>query len=634
MSFPVYQFGDFRLDCGRFELTRHGRSLSLEKKPLELLILLAERGDQLVTRAEIAERLWDPEVFVDTEHGINTAIRKIRHTLRDDSEEPQFVQTVMGKGYRFVAPVTVESSPASEPVPSGNTITQADASQSTAEPNPIPDKPVNPKPPKTSHWRWLTWAIPAILLAAIATALGARHWFNQRVEAHVHSLAVLPLDNLSGDPGQDYFAEGLTDELTTMLAKDSTLRIVSRTSAMQFKQPHARLPEIARELGVDGVVEGSVQRSGNQVHVTLQLIQADTDTHLWAESYDRSMNDLSSLPDDVAKQIAKLLHQSTAAIKQAHYINPEAHDDYMHARYLWFTDRILESGKYYRKATEIQPDYAAAWAGLSDYYGEGIAGHVLDPRSNMAAEEQAATHALQLDPDLAEAHQAMAAVYLIDRWDWPNADREILQAIHLDPNDAELYYFRSCVLQATNRNAEAIEAEKKAMELDPFERPYALAAVYEGARQYDAALAELKLRMESSPNNLEALWMTWDTWQRKRNYKEAVDASEKWHIIAGDPQSAKALRRAYNQGGAQGFVRWQLSRRLEQAKASYVSPVELASYYAQLGSKDQALAHLEEGFQQHWTDVMYIQEDPSYDFLHNDPRYRDLIHKIGLPPAY
>ncbi len=252
----------------------------------------------------------------------------------------------------------------------------------------------------------------------------------------------------------------------------------------------------------------------------------------------------------------------------------------------------------------------------------------------MAPQEQAARRALQLEPDLAEAHQAMAAAYLIDRWDWPNADREILQAIHLDPNDAELYYFRTCVLQAINRDAEAIKVEKKAMELDPFERPYALAAVYEGARQYDAALAELRLRMEASPNDPVMLWMMQDIWQRKGNYKEAVDASEKWHIITGDPQSAKALRRAYDQGGAQGFVRWLLSRRLEQAKASYVSPVELASYYAQLGDKDQALAHLEEGYRQHSTDVIYTQEDPAYDSLHNDPRYRELIQKIGLPPAY
>ena len=627
MSSLVYQFGDFRLDCSRFELTRNGRSISMEKKPLELLILLAERGGQLVTRAEITERLWDPEVFVDTEHGINTAIRKIRHALRDDSEEPQFIQTVMGKGYRFVAPVTVESSPTPEPIPS------AIESPSTPEPTPILPAPINPAPKPRSRWRWLAWAIPAILLAAVATTLAARHWSNPRVEARVHSLAVLPLNNLSGDPGQDYFAEGLTDELTTMLARDSTLRVVSRTSAMQFKQPHARLPEIARELNVDGILEGSVERSGNQVHVTLQLIQADTDTHLWAESYDRSTNDLATLPDDVARQIAKLLHRPTAT-RQARYVNPEAHDDYLHARYLWFTDRIEESGKYYRKATEIQPDYAAAWAGLADYYGEGIAAHVLDPRANMAAEEQAARRALELDPDLAEAHQAMAGVYLIDRWDWPNAEREILKAIHLDPNEAELYYFWANVLEAANRDTEAIDAEKKAMELDPFERPYGLAEIYEGARQYDAALAELKLRMEATPNNRYELWLEQDIWQRKRNYKEAVDASEKWHLVTGDPQSAKALRRAYNQGGARGFVRWQLSRRLEQAKTQYVSPIELASYYGQLGDKDQTLAHLEEGYRRHSTDARFLQEDPSYDFLHNDPRYRDLIHKIGQPQSY
>jgi tetratricopeptide (TPR) repeat protein len=367
--------------------------------------------------------------------------------------------------------------------------------------------------------------------------------------------------------------------------------------------------------------------------MTIQLIQAHSDTHVWAESYDREMHDVAALPGEAAETIAKRLNSAVATVPATQYVIPAAHDAYLRGRYLWFTDRMEESGAYFRKATEIQPDYAMAWAGLSMYYGEGIAAGVLDPRTSMAPQEEAAEHALQLDPNLAQAHQAMAGVFLIDRWDWDNADREILRAIRLDPNDAELYYLRACVLAALNRNPEAIDSAKKAMELDPFERPYGLASIYEVARQYDAALTDLQLRMEASPNNPELVGLTMDIWRRKGNYKEAVDAWAKWHILSGDPQSAVNLRRAFEQGGARGFVRWQLSRRLMQSKSHYVSPVELACYYAQLGDKERTLTLLEEGYLQHSTDILWIQDDPAYDSLHDDPRYRTLVQKIGRPPA-
>jgi tetratricopeptide (TPR) repeat protein len=376
-----------------------------------------------------------------------------------------------------------------------------------------------------------------------------------------------------------------------------------------------------------------VSRSANQVHMTLQLIRADTDSHLWADSYQRDANDVG-LPDEAAKAIAKQLHRAVPAVKAIRYVNPAAHDAYLHGNYLWFGERMEESGPWFRKAIDLQPDYALAWAGLADYYGEGIAGDVLDPRISIVPEEQAAERALELDPNLPQAHQAMGAMFLIDRWDWADADREILRAISLDPQNSELYYLRACVLQADNRNAEAIDLGKKAMEIDPFLRPYVLASIYEGARQFDAALAEIRLRLEANPNNLDLLGTEMDTLRRMGNYKEAVDVWARWHILMGDPQSAASLRRAWDRNGARGFVRWQLGRRLLQSKSIYISPVELASYYAQLGDKERALALLEEGYRQHSTDTLWIQEDPAYDFLHADPRFRSIVLKTGVPPAY
>jgi TolB-like protein/DNA-binding winged helix-turn-helix (wHTH) protein len=608
---------------------------------MELLMLLASREGQLVTRSEIAARLWESEVFVDTEHGINTAIRKLRYLLRDDPDNPKFIQTVIGMGYRFIAPVTAVQTPSSEAVP------PEAASMEPAAPDPIQPKeailaealtgaPTLPSPsPRYPAWVGLT-ALAALLITIPIVTLGA-HPLGERLlhgnpQPVISSLAVLPLENLSGDSSQDYFADGMTDELITMLAKESSLRIVSRTSVMQYRGARRPLPEIARALHADAILEGSVSRSAHQVHMNLQLIRADTDSHLWADSYQRDANDVA-LPDEAAKAIANQLHRAVPVVKANRYVSPAAHDAYLHGNYLWFGDHMEESGAWFQKAIDLQPDYALAWAGLADYYGEGIATSVLDPRTSTVPEEQAAQRALELDPNLPQAYQAMAAMFLIDRWDWADADREIHRAISLDPQNGELYYLQACVLQALKRDAEAIDVEKKAMEIDPFSRPYALAGFYVGARQFDAAIKEVQLRLEANPNNPDLVILEADTWRRMGKYKEAVDAWARWHILTGDSQSAVNLRRAWDRGGARGFVRWQLGRRLLQSKSSYVSPVELASYYAQLGDKDRTLALLEEGYQQHAAETLWIQLNPAYDFLRSDSRFRSIVQRTGVAPA-
>jgi tetratricopeptide (TPR) repeat protein len=228
----------------------------------------------------------------------------------------------------------------------------------------------------------------------------------------------------------------------------------------------------------------------------------------------------------------------------------------------------------------------------------------------------------------------MGASFFFARWDLGSADREMLRAISIDPRNGELYSLRSYLLLVLNRPAEAIDSAKKAMELDPFSRPYALALIYTLARRYDEALADFRLRFEASPDNPNLLGMEMDTWLRKGNYKEAVNVWAKWHIVTGDPESAANLRRTWEQGGAHGFVRWQLGRRLMQSKSRYVSPVELASYYAQLGDPERTLAMLEEGYRQRSPDILFIQGNPAYDFLHGDPRYRSLLQKAGVPPTY
>ncbi len=455
-------------------------------------------------------------------------------------------------------------------------------------------------------------------------------WAQHRSRAPVASLAVIPLDNLSGDPAQDYFADGMTDELTTMLAKDSTLRIISRTSVMQYKHARQPLKDIARALGADGIVEGSVARNGDHVHLNLQLIQAATDSHLWAESYDRDDRDVA-LSDEAARAIANRL-KSAAPIAQApRAIDPGAHDAYLHARYLWLSSRYSESGAYYKQATEIQPDYAAAWAGLANYYGKGVAGGQLDPRIALPLEEKASERALALDPNLAEAHLATAANYLIARWDPVDADREALRAISLDPGEGESYNFRADVLDALGRHQEALEVAKKAVEIAPFEYSGDMAAFYVSGRQYDAALADLRVRLEVAPSDPMLLYLEWDSLRRKGSYKEAADALEKSFTSFGDSHSASAIRSAWEHGGWPAVVRWQLEHDLQRQKKEYVSPVTLAGYYAQLHETEPTLSLLEEGFRRRSIDILWVTMDPAFDFLDNEPRFQAILQRINLP---
>jgi len=314
---PTYNFGEFELDPSRFELRRHDRRLKLERIPMELLVLLLERDGQVVNRQEIIDRLWGKDVFVDTEHGINTAIRKIRTALREDVEKPRFIQTVSGKGYRFVGEKN------------GN-ISLLQPSQEVNNLDPVHEIPHAAPVRERRWWPMASVAFVACLLAGAVLGLnlgGTRdRIFPGSRRSQIRSIAVLPLANLSGDPSQDYFADGMTDELITMLAKNTSLRVVSRTSAMQYKGVQRPVHDIARELGVDGVLEGSVERSGNRVHMTVQLIYAPSDTHVWAESYDRDSSEVFSLPTELSQPIAKEVKTAVSPAKPQRYINPEAHD--------------------------------------------------------------------------------------------------------------------------------------------------------------------------------------------------------------------------------------------------------------------------------------------------------------------
>jgi TolB-like protein/DNA-binding winged helix-turn-helix (wHTH) protein len=619
MAAGILEFGEFELDCERFELRRDGIALRLERQPMELLILLASSGGRLVTRTEIASSLWDSEVFVDTEHGINTAIRKIRHALREDPESPRFLQTVTGKGYRFVG-VT----PKPEPAPTPEQPEQA-------VPKPVvPTREIGGS--KGRLWLMASVAAVVVIVVGIAT-FGARSVRGHTTRPAITSIAVLPLDNLSGDPSQDYLADGMTDELTTMLAKDSTLRVISRTSVMQYKGARRPLPEIARQLNVDGILEGSLARSGDDVHMTVQLIHAPTDTHLWAESYDRDANNLATLPQDAALTIARETHSAMTSAAPQKYINPAAHDAYLRGHFLWFSGDDAASGEYFLKATQIQPDYALAWAGLSGYYGAGSVDFKLDPHEALPLQAAAAHKAIELDPSLPEAHHMLAATYWLNDWKFAAALNELDRTLELNPQYAEAWHLRSKILIQLNRYQEGIEIQRKAMEIDPFERPWGMAHAFLMSRRFDDAITDAKQRLEGHPDPI-TWWILSQAYRGKGMDRESEQALERALVLWNNP-SVESVHRAFARGGRTAVLHWSIDHyKGAQSRREYVSPYRFASLYAQLGDKEQALTYLDECVRQHAPPVLDLQNDTAFDSLHSDPRYRALVQRIGLPPAW
>ncbi len=639
MAGSIYEFGEFRLDCGRFELLRDGRSLKLERKPMELLILLAESNGQLVVRTEIAKRLWDSEVFVDTEHGINTAIRKIRQVLRDDSEEPRYIQTVTGMGYRFVAALTVVEFPAAAETPSPPVAEASDSeavdtpglSPVKSEPEALPSKPLSVRVATLTGYLALT---AFFVFIAVGVKPLRDRLLHRGTQPAVTSIAVLPLENLSGDSGQEYFADGITDELTTMLAKNSTLRVTSRTSTMQYKGVHKPLPEIARALGVDGILEGSVARSSGQVHMTLQLIRADTDTHLWAESYDRDNQNVAALPEEAARDIAARLNSSAGSTTPARYVNPDAHDAYLRGHYYWMVGRNEDAGKAFKQAVQIQPDYALGWAGLCEYYGVGVYEGELNPLEAGPQAEAAGRKAVELDNGLAQAHFVLGGAILISRWDAVEALHELTRATDLDPRSSEAYHLRAKTLCALGRNSDAIAIQKQSSAIDPIEHPGAMAEIYLCTREFDEALSEGRLRVQDFPMAPDVLTYLADTYHWKHMDKEAAEMLARELTSEGNSQLAGAVRQAFESGGYPAVVRCELAYWEKKVQSSYVSPMSIARLHALLEEHDKTLALLDESLRKRDPLLLWIQTDPAFDFLHADPRYRSLIQRIGLPPAY
>ena len=631
-------FGPYALDQRSGELRKFGTRVKMGEQAFQILLLLLETPGQLVTREELRAKLWADDTFVDFDHGLNSAVQRLRDCLSDSAEKPRWVETVPRRGYRFVGQVEwSDGSPLSEMLPDTRIGGQGENSggEGPVSVRVEPTEAAGGASVSSRRIALLVVVALALLLAAMPIGKRIQDARSAKRALLIKSLAVLPLENLSGDPDQEYFSDGMTDEVITMLAKNPSLRVISRTSVMQYKKVHRPLREIARELGVDGILEGSVSRSGNRVHVTAQLIYAASDTHVWAESFDRDLSDVGALQDELAQTIAKQVGATTSASgNPQRRINPDAHDAYLLGRYYWFADDSHKSRTYFEKAIELQPDYAAAWSGLADYYcGSGVVGES-PPEAVMPQAEEAARKALELDDLSAEAHHSMAAVQLFYRWNWAAAERESARAVELNPNVAEIHHLRSYTLRPLNRMDEALQEQRKAMELDPFARPDSLGYALIRMRQFDAALNEARIRRDVQPNNADVHYLLSYAYFYKGMEREAEEELERYLQLAGEKDLLAEQVQIYRRGGFRAVLEWKVDVLKRKAAKQYVSPTEFGDAYAQLGSKEETIRYLEKSYRERAPHLVFVQSDPTYDFLHSDPRYRAIINKMGLPPAY
>lgn len=637
------RFGTFQVSFEAGEIRKDGLRIRVQQQPLKLLQILLEHPGEVVTREYLRSRLWANESFGDFDQAVNIAIGKLRNALGDSAENPRFIETLPKRGYRFIAEVSVLRSNDQ----AGGLATISIGSP----PEPLASRELAPAPtgaiPKSDSSIGRRWTARRLAVLFLISAVFAALLILVRIRqpTGIRSLAVLPLENFSGDSSQDYLADGMTDELITDLAQIRALRVVSRTSVMTYKGTRKPLPEIARELNVDAVVEGSVSRSGDQVRITAQLIQLPVDKHLWAQSYQGNLSDALAVQNQVARAIAdeirvEITPQEQAALKNAKKIDPEAYEAYLKGRYFWNqrTAYGLERAvDYFNQAISKDPNYASAYSGLADTYA--LLGDwqyaAMAPGEAMPKALSAARNALKLDDTLGEAHASLAFCLEGFDWDFMAADKEFRRAIDLSPGYATAHHWYAWHLSLLGRDNEAIAEMEKAVSLDPVS-PIVnadLAELLLIARLPDESIKQSRKTIELIPGFAFAHNQLAQAYIEKRMYTAAIAELKEAIRLGGDnPIFVANLARAY----AGSKRRTDAAALLEDLKNRSVpkSPhlVEIAMIYVALGDKDQAMVWLEKGFEERFNPG--VLERPCFDELRSDPRFQDLIQRIGLPKSF
>ena len=551
------------------ELRKDGVKIRLQEQPFQILQILLERPGEVVTREDLRKRVWPSDTFVDFDHGINNAIKRLREALGDIAETPRYVETLPRRGYRFVGK-------------------------------------------------------------------------SERDTAKMRSLAVLPLEDLSHDLEREYFADGLTEALITILAKIGDLRVISRTSAMQYKGVHKNVREIARELDVDTIVEGTVLRVGHRVRITAQLIDAVKESHLWAESYERDLRDVLSLQSEIAQSIAreisvKLTPQEMAQLAEVRPVDPDAYEAYLKGRYYWNKrsgDTLSKGAECFRRAIDKDPNYAAAYAGLADCANSGGWFGFLAPEDGFGKGKELASKALSITPNLAEAHASLGWALLHYQFDFVAAERAFERCFELNPRYATGHEWFGLLLGPLGRFDEAMAEFTKAVRLDPLAPVIhiAWAWTFFQARRYDEALEQNDRTLELDPNFLPACYLLGTVHMFKGNEERSIGAYNRGvETSSGAPSYLGGLGWAYANTGRREDARMVLAKLCEMRKQKYVMATNMALIHAGLDERDEALRWLEQGLAERAAWMVYLNTDPRYDNLRSEPRFQELLRRMKFP---
>ena len=619
-----YEFGPFRLDPMKRRLQRDGETIRLTPKAFELLLVLVEERGRTVEKEELLERVWAGTIV--EENNLNQNITTLRKSLGDSRQDSQYIATIPGVGYRFVAEVRKTDEGVS----------------ASREENVRLEHVVAPAEVRTRPSRMFRYALlilVPLVLAAIAYALYTR----EKPRPSVSSIMVLPLENLSGNPDEEYFADGMTDALIGDLAQIGGLHVISRTSSMHYKGTTKSLPQIAGEINVDAVVEGTVQRSGDRVVVRAQLIHAATDRHLWVQTYTRDVRDVLDLQSEIAQAIAREVHIQLTPGVQARLtarrpVQPKAYDYYLQGRYLFWNKRTEENLnkaiELFQNAIKEDANYAPAYAGLADCYSalSVVQVSALRPAEGRRRAEEAATKALQLDSGLAEAYSTLGYVNHYN-WNWTTAEQHFKRALELNPNYANAHNVYASYLMTRGRVDESIAASNRARELDPFS--LAISAqrgfLLENARRYDEAIEQLRAVIAMDPNHYQAYWILGHTYAANQQFDEAVAAAEKAVALSErTPGALGMLGLAYGLAGRKGEATKILNELLALNKTRYVTPAALCNVYLGLGDKEQTFVWLEKAYEERSNYIAYLKVFPLLDPLRSDPRFAELVRRVGL----
>ena len=562
----IIHFGEFELDAAAGELRRRGSKLRLQEQPLQILQILLQRPGEIVSREELQQKVWTSDTFVDFDHGINNAIKRLREALGDTADTPRFVETLPRRGYRFIGKIEQET-------------------------------------------------------------------------PRFHSLAVLPLENLSRDPEQEYFADGLTEALITTLAKIGELRVVSRTSSMLYKGVRKPLREIARELEVDTIVEGTVLRAGDRVRITAQLIDPVKETHLWAESYDRHLRDILDLQADLARAIAheievKVTPQEQAQLAQVHPVDPGAYEAYLRGRFQWIKrtrDGHVQACQYFQQAIAKDPSCAPAYAGLADALSIMNLWGLIPPAEGCAKARGLALKALDIDHSLSEAHTSFAWAALHSDYDFATAEKEFERAIELNPRNATAHHWFGMSLGMMGRYEEGYAELKRAIRLDPHWSylHFGLAFVQWSGRRYDQAIDSCKKALELDPNSAQVLGWLGISCVAMRAFEPAIVALQKSvEISQRAPAPLALLGEAYAAAGASDQAQQVLE---ELIRERHVPKYFVSRIYAALGQNDAALGMLEAGYRERGEWMVLMKVDSRFDSLHSESRFQFLMERMNFP---